>query len=148
MPKKHLGAVDKLIMGATAGAPVGSTGTELVHVTDVTVNYQRESVDVSDRASGEWGSTLAALKGCELSFRYWDTNATGEPDASLERLLSAWHSGDLVPMKAVSLAGRGIDADWAINNVEDGQPTAEGAYYQITANVNTDLRTPTELTAE
>lgn len=144
---KHLGSVDKLSIGTTAGTPVGSSGTLITAVSEVSISYQRESVDVSDRASGEWGSTIPGTKSCELTFTYFDTQNAEHSDPILERLLSAWHSGALVPMSACSVSGRGIDADWSVTNVTDGQPVGDAGTYEFTCEVCTDLRSPVELTA-
>lgn len=145
---KHLGSVDELYYGVANGS-AGQATTKLTAVKDVTISYSREDVDVSDRASGEWGSTIAGKKSCQLTFTYYDTNdGTGTVDATLEALLSAWHSGTLVAMKAVSKSGRGIDADFSISNVEDNQSNEEAGTYAFTLNVNTDKRAPSELTAQ
>lgn len=144
---KHTGSVDKLSIGTTAGTAVGTDGTLVTAVSDVNIDYQREKIDVSDRASGAWGSNIPGSKDCELTFTYFDTQDATHRDAILERLLSAWHSGALVPMSACSVSGRGIDADWTIADVKDGQPVKDAATYEFTCSVCTDLRIPTELTA-
>lgn len=144
---KHLGSIDKLYYG-TAGTTVG-TGTELKAVKDVKISYSREDVDVSDRNSGEWGSTIAGKKSCQLTFTYYDTNSgNGDAlDTALEALLSAWHSGTLIAFKAVSASGRGIDADFSIASVDDDQTNESAGTYAFTCNVNTDKRQPTALSA-
>ena len=146
---KHLGSIDELYYGVANGY-AGAATTLLTAVKDVKISYSREDVDVSDRASGEWGSTIAGRKSCQLTFTYYDVNsgASGESlDTSLEALLSAWHSGTLVAMKAVSKSGRGIDADFAVASVDDDQSNENAGTYAFTLNVNTDLRSPKELTA-
>lgn len=144
---KHLGSIDELYYGTATGS-AGAATTKLTAVKDVTISYSREDVDVSDRASGEWGSTIAGKKSCQLTFTYYDTqSADGSTDASLEALLSAWHSGALVAMKAISKSGRGIDADFAVASVDDNQSNEEAGTYAFTLNVNTDKRAPTELVA-
>lgn len=145
--RKHTGAVDILKIGDTAGQAVGTSGTLITAVSEVSISYEREAIDVTDRASGEWGSNIPGTKSCELTFTYYDTQNGVVTDAVLEKLLSAWHSGDLVPISACSVSGRGIDADWVVTSVTDGQPVNEAATYEFTLNVSTDLRTPTELTA-
>lgn len=145
--RKHTGAVDVLKIGETAGQPVGTSGTLITAVSEVSISYEREAIDVTDRASGEWGSTIPGVKSCELTFSYYDTQNGTVSDPVLERLLSAWHSGDLVPISACSVSGRGIDADWSVTSVTDGQPINEAATYEFTLNVCTDLRPPQELTA-
>lgn len=145
---KHLGSVDELYYGVANGS-AGQATTKLTAIKDVTISYTREDVDVSDRASGEWGSTIAGKKSCQLTFTYYDTNdGTGTVDATLEALLNAWHSGALVAMKAVSKSGRGIDADFSISNVEDNQSNEEAGTYAFTMNVNTDKRAPAPLEAQ
>lgn len=144
---KHLGSIDELYYGVANGS-AGQATTKLTAVKDVTISYSREDVDVSDRASGEWGSTIAGKKSCQLTFTYYDTQSgDGTTDATLEALLHAWHTGDLVAMKAISKSGRGIDADFSVASVEDNQSNEEAGTYAFTMNVNTDLRTPTELVA-
>ena len=146
---KHLGSIDELYYGVANGS-AGQATTLLTAVKDVKISYSREDVDVSDRASGEWGSTIAGRKSCQLTFTYYDTNsgASGETvDATLEALLHAWHTGELVAMKAVSKSGRGIDADFSVASVDDDQTNESAGTYAFTLNVNTDKRVPTELTA-
>lgn len=146
---KHLGSIDELYYGIADGTE-GKATTLLTAVKDVKISYSREDVDVSDRASGEWGSTIAGKKSCQLTFTYYDTNSgkAGETiDASLEALLSAWHSGTLVSMKAISKSGRGIDADFSVASVDDDQSNESAGTYAFTMNVNTDLRSPKELVA-
>lgn len=140
---KHLGSIDKLYYGSAGSA--GNATTELTAVKDVKISYSREDVDVSDRASGEWGSTIAGRKSCQLTFTYYDTQSQdGTTDAALEALLSAWHSGTLIAFKAVSKSGRGIDADFSIASVDDDQTNESAGTYAFTCNVNTDKRTPKE----
>lgn len=147
MPKyKHLGQVSKLLMGATAGA-TAIGGTEVKGISECTISYSRESVDVSDRASGEWGSSLASTKSCELTFTYFDQNTSDHADETLNKLLDAWHSGDLLSLAPLSEGGYGIDADFAVISVEDGQNVGEAAAYNFTLQVNTDLRTPSQVKA-
>ena len=143
---KHLGSIDELYYGVANGS-VGQATTKLTAVKDVKISYSREEVDVSDRASGEWGSTIAGKKSCQLTFTYYDTQSDSDTDATLEALLSAWHSGTLVAMKAISKSGRGIDADFSVASVDDDQTNESAGTYAFTLNVNTDLRQPTELTA-
>ena len=146
---KHLGSIDELYYGVANGS-AGAATTKLTAVKDVKISYSREEVDVSDRASGEWGSTIAGKKSCQLTFTYYDTNSgkAGESlDTSLEALLHAWHTGELVAMKAVSKSGRGIDADFAVASVDDDQSNENAGTYAFTLNINTDLRAPKELTA-
>ena len=143
---KHLGSIDELYYGVANGS-AGQATTLLTAVKDVKISYSREEVDVSDRASGEWGSTIAGKKSCQLTFVYYDTQSGTDTDATLEALLSAWHSGTLVAMKAISKSGRGIDADFSVASVDDDQTNEAAGTYAFTLNVNTDLRAPTELTA-
>lgn len=143
---KHLGSIDELYYGVANGS-AGAATTKLTAVKDVKISYSREEVDVSDRASGEWGSTIAGKKSCQLTFTYYDTQSGDGTDATLEALLSAWHSGTLVAMKAISKSGRGIDADFSVASVDDDQTNESAGTYAFTMNVNTDLRQPTELTA-
>ena len=143
---KHLGSIDELYYGVANGS-AGQATTKLTAVKDVKISYSREEVDVSDRASGEWGSTIAGKKSCQLTFTYYDTQSDSDTDATLEALLSAWHSGTLVAMKAISKSGRGIDADFSVASVDDDQSNEAAGTYAFTLNVNTDLRVPTELTA-
>ena len=143
---KHLGSIDELYYGVANGS-AGQATTLLTAVKDVKISYSREEVDVSDRASGEWGSTIAGKKSCQLTFVYYDTQSGTDTDATLEALLSAWHSGTLVAMKAISKSGRGIDADFSVASVDDDQTNESAGTYAFTLNVNTDLRAPTELTA-
>ena len=143
---KHLGSIDELYYGAANGS-AGQATTLLTAVKDVKISYSREDVDVSDRASGEWGSTIAGRKSCQLTFTYYDTQSGTDTDATLEALLHAWHTGELVAMKAVSKSGRGIDADFSVASVDDDQTNESAGTYAFTLNVNTDLRAPTELTA-
>ena len=143
---KHLGSIDELYYGVANGS-TGAATTKLTAVKDVKISYSREEVDVSDRASGEWGSTIAGKKSCQLTFTYYDTQSGDSTDATLEALLSAWHSGTLVAMKAISKSGRGIDADFSVASVDDDQTNESAGTYAFTMNVNTDLRQPTELTA-
>ena len=145
---KHLGSIDELYYGVANGS-AGQATILLTAVKDVKISYSREEVDVSDRASGEWGSTIAGRKSCQLTFTYYDVNsgATGETvDANLEALLHAWHTGELVAMKAISKSGRGIDADFSVNSVDDDQTNESAGTYAFTLSVNTDKRVPTELT--
>ena len=143
---KHLGSIDELYYGVANGS-AGQATTKLTAVKDVKISYSREEVDVSDRASGEWGSTIAGKKSCQLTFTYYDTQSDSDTDATLEALLSAWHSGTLVAMKAISKSGRGIDADFSVASVDDDQTNESAGTYAFTMNVNTDLRAPTELTS-
>ena len=143
---KHLGSIDELYYGVANGS-AGQATTKLTAVKDVKISYSREEVDVSDRASGEWGSTIAGKKSCQLTFTYYDTQSDNDTDATLEALLSAWHSGTLVAMKAISKSGRGIDADFSVASVDDDQTNESAGTYAFTMNVNTDLRAPTELTS-
>ena len=143
---KHLGSIDELYYGVANGS-AGQATTKLTAVKDVKISYSREEVDVSDRASGEWGSTIAGKKSCQLTFTYYDTQSDSDTDATLEALLSAWHSGTLVAMKAISKSGRGIDADFSVASVDDDQTNESAGTYAFTLNVNTDLRQPTELTS-
>ena len=143
---KHLGSIDELYYGVANGS-AGQATTKLTAVKDVKISYSREEVDVSDRASGEWGSTIAGKKSCQLTFTYYDTQSDSDTDATLEALLSAWHSGTLVAMKAISKSGRGIDADFSVASVDDDQTNESAGTYAFTMNVNTDLRQPTELTS-
>ena len=143
---KHLGSIDELYYGIADGTE-GKATTLLTAVKDVKISYSREDVDVSDRASGEWGSTIAGKKSCQLTFTYYDTQSGTDTDATLEALLSAWHSGTLVAMKAISKSGRGIDADFSVASVDDDQTNESAGTYAFTMNVNTDLRQPTELTS-
>ena len=143
---KHLGSIDELYYGVANGS-AGAATTKLTAVKDVKISYSREEVDVSDRASGEWGSTIAGKKSCQLTFTYYDTQSGDGTDETLEALLSAWHSGTLVSMKAISKSGRGIDADFSVASVDDDQTNESAGTYAFTMNVNTDLRQPTELTA-
>lgn len=143
---KHLGSIDELYYGVANGS-AGAATTKLTAVKDVKISYSREEVDVSDRASGEWGSTIAGKKSCQLTFTYYDTQSGDGTDETLEALLSAWHSGALVAMKAISKSGRGIDADFSVASVDDDQTNEAAGTYAFTMNVNTDLRVPTELTA-
>ena len=143
---KHLGAIDELYYVVANGC-AGQATTLLTAVKDVRISYSREDVDVSDRASGEWGSTIAGRKSCQLTFTYYDTQSGTDTDATLEALLHAWHTGELVAMKAVSKSGRGIDADFSVASVDDDQSNEAAGTYAFTLNVNTDLRVPTELTA-
>ena len=143
---KHLGSIDELYYGVANGS-AGQATTKLTAVKDVKISYSREEVDVSDRASGEWGSTIAGKKSCQLTFTYYDTQSDTDTDATLEALLSAWHSGTLVAMKAISKSGRGIDADFSVASVDDDQTNESAGTYAFTMNVNTDLRVPTELTS-
>jgi len=144
---KHLGSIDELYYGVANGS-AGQATTKLTAVKDVKISYSREDVDVSDRASGEWGSTIAGKKSCQLTFTYYDTQSgDGTTDAALEALLSAWHSGTLVAMKAISKSGRGIDADFSVASVDDDQTNESAGTYAFTMNVNTDKRAPSELTA-
>ena len=143
---KHLGSIDELYYGVANGS-AGQATTKLTAVKDVKISYSREEVDVSDRASGEWGSTIAGKKSCQLTFTYYDTQSDSDTDATLEALLSAWHSGTLVAMKAISKSGRGIDADFSVASVDDDQTNESAGTYAFTLNVNTDLRVPTELTS-
>ena len=143
---KHLGSIDELYYGVANGS-AGQATTKLTAVKDVKISYSREEVDVSDRASGEWGSTIAGKKSCQLTFTYYDTQSDTDTDATLEALLSAWHSGTLVAMKAISKSGRGIDADFSVASVDDDQTNESAGTYAFTLNVNTDLRAPTELTS-
>ena len=143
---KHLGSIDELYYGVANGS-AGQATTLLTAVKDVKISYSREEVDVSDRASGEWGSTIAGKKSCQLTFTYYDTQGGNDTDATLEALLSAWHSGTLVAMKAISKSGRGIDADFSVASVDDDQSNEAAGTYAFTLNVNTDLRVPTELTS-
>ena len=143
---KHLGSIDELYYGVASGS-AGAATTKLTAVKDVKISYSREEVDVSDRASGEWGSTIAGRKSCQLTFTYYDTQSGDGTDETLEALLSAWHSGTLVAMKAISKSGRGIDADFSVASVDDDQTNEAAGTYAFTMNVNTDLRQPTELTA-
>ncbi len=148
--KKHLGSIDELYYGgsATGSAPTYSSSNKVTAVKDVTISYSREDVDVSDRASGEWGSTIAGKKSCQLTFTYYDTQDVGDVDATLEALLTAWHEGTLVSMKAVAKSGRGIDADFSVASVEDNQSNEEAGTYAFTLNVNTDKRVPVEQKAQ
>ena len=143
---KHLGSIDELYYGVANGS-AGQATTKLTAVKDVKISYSREEVDVSDRASGEWGSTIAGKKSCQLTFTYYDTQSGTDTDETLEALLSAWHSGTLVAMKAISKSGRGIDADFSVASVDDDQTNESAGTYAFTLNVNTDLRQPTELTS-
>ena len=143
---KHLGSIDELYYGVANGS-AGQATTKLTAVKDVKISYSREEVDVSDRASGEWGSTIAGKKSCQLTFTHYDTQSGTDTDATLEALLSAWHSGTLVAMKAISKSGRGIDADFSVASVDDDQTNESAGTYAFTLNVNTDLRAPTELTS-
>ena len=143
---KHLGSIDELYYGVANGS-AGAATTLLTAVKDVKISYSREDVDVSDRASGEWGSTIAGRKSCQLTFTYYDTQSGDSTDATLEALLHAWHTGELVAMKAVSKSGRGIDADFSVASVDDDQTNESAGTYAFTMNVNTDKRVPTELTA-
>ena len=143
---KHLGSIDELYYGVANGS-AGQATTLLTAVKDVKISYSREDVDVSDRASGEWGSTIAGRKSCQLTFTYYDTQSGTDTDATLEALLHAWHTGELVAMKAISKSGRGIDADFSVASVDDDQTNESAGTYAFTLNVNTDLRAPTELTA-
>ena len=143
---KHLGSIDELYYGVANGS-AGQATTKLTAVKDVKISYSREEVDVSDRASGEWGSTIAGKKSCQLTFTYYDTQSDSDTDATLEALLSAWHSGTLVAMKAISKSGRGIDADFSVASVDDDQTNESAGTYAFTLNVNTDLRVPTEMTS-
>ena len=143
---KHLGSIDELYYGVANGS-AGQATTLLTAVKDVKISYSREDVDVSDRASGEWGSTIAGRKSCQLTFTYYDTQSGTDTDATLEALLHAWHTGELVAMKAISKSGRGIDADFSVASVDDDQTNESAGTYAFTMNVNTDLRAPTELTS-
>ena len=143
---KNLGSIDELSYGVANGS-AGQATTLLTAVKDVKISYSREDVDVSDRASGEWGSTIAGRKSCQLTFPYYDTQSGTDTDATLEALLHAWHTGELVAMKAISKSGRGIDADFSVASVDDDQTNESAGTYAFTMNVNTDLRAPTELTA-
>ena len=143
---KHLGSIDELYYGVANGS-AGQATTLLTAVKDVKISYSREEVDVSDRASGEWGSTIAGKKSCQLTFVYYDTQSGTDTDANLEALLHAWHTGELVAMKAISKSGRGIDADFSVASVDDDQTNESAGTYAFTLNVNTDLRAPSELTA-
>ena len=143
---KHLGSIDELYYGVANGS-AGQATTLLTAVKDVKISYSREEVDVSDRASGEWGSTIAGRKSCQLTFTYYDTQSNSDTDATLEALLHAWHTGELVAMKAISKSGRGIDADFSVASVDDDQTNESAGTYAFTMNVNTDLRVPTELTS-
>lgn len=140
---KHLGSIDQLFYGSAGSA--GNATTELTAVKDVKISYSREDVDVSDRASGEWGSTIAGRKSCQLTFTYYDTQSQdGTTDTKLEALLHAWHTGELVAFKAISKSGRGIDADFSIASVDDDQTNESAGTYAFTCNVNTDKRPPKE----
>ena len=55
---KHLGSIDELYYGVANGS-AGQATTKLTAVKDVKISYSREEVDVSERASGKWGSTVA-----------------------------------------------------------------------------------------
>ena len=143
---KHLGSIDELYYGVANGS-AGQATTLLTAVKDVKISYSREDVDVSDRASGEWGSTIAGRKSCQLTFTYYDTQSGTDTDATLEALLHAWHTGELVAMKAISKSGRGIDADFSVASVDDDQTNESAGTYAFTMNVHTDLRAPTELTS-
>ena len=143
---KHLGSIDELYYGVANGS-AGQATTLLTAVKDVKISYSREEVDVSDRASGEWGSTIAGKKSCQLTFVYYDTQSGTDTDANLEALLHAWHTGELVAMKAISKSGRGIDADFSVASVDDDQSNEAAGTYAFTLNVNTDLRAPSELTS-
>lgn len=143
---KHLGQVSKLLKGSQAGS-TAIGGTEIKGISECTITYEAEQVDVSDRASGIYGSSIPGTRSVSLQITMFDQNTADHADSDLNLFLDAWHTGDLISLAPLSYGGYGIDADWIVSTVEDGQNVGEAATYTITCNVNTDLRMPKQVKA-
>lgn len=116
---------------ATAGICIGTAPgnlTEMSKLTDVTMNLEKNEVDVSTRGNNGWEAILSALRkaSCELKFVY-DTS-----DTTQQTILSAWLTDANVALAlldgASSTTGtQGLWADFTVSSVtkEEGKDGAQ-----------------------
>lgn len=102
----------------TAGTPAA---TELTNVTDVTVNMEKATADVTIRGNG-WRLTKATLKDATVEFEMiWD-----DEDAAFNAMFDAWMDNTAIALKFLDGAGgSGLGGDFDVINMSQTQALEE-----------------------
>ena len=135
MTEMRVGLKGKLYYGA-AGA---QATTEITAVEDVTVVLDKDMVEATPRGCGGWKTNKGVLRTLQLEFTLVDMKG----DAATAFLRQAWFNDEPVALYAKDAAdGEGPDGDFEIGPFRRREPAADKIVYEITANLNTDLRNP------
>lgn len=115
----------------------GQSWLEVKNVRDLTLNLEAAETECTTRESDGWEWTAATLKRASVEFQMiWDTN-----DTHFAAFLAAWLARTPMKMRVLSgVPGQGLEADYAILKVSQGQPLAEF----VTADVSIKPTRPAE----
>ena len=128
--------IDGLLYVGTAG----STAATLVpEAQDVAYNIGIVTAKIRSRAS-RYASSNAVGNDPTVTFTL--RCKSGEaPNATIR---AAAHAGTAIAMRLLEKSGgAGIDADFVVSSFENGQPLEGHETYNVTVELNTDLRQPT-----
>ena len=130
----RIGMDAKLLQGAA-----GSTASvEAVNAEDVTLSMTAVEIDTTRRAS-LWETVKTVRKNAELSF----TLQKREGDSVATAIVSAFMSGGRISLyPRDSTSGEGLNADWYITGITDGQPLKDKQTWAITAKPADEQRDP------
>ena len=125
-----LGLDCKLFRGA-AGA---TANTLMSNVKDVTMNLTKATADITTRKANGWRVQVGTLKEASLEFEMlYDPE-----DADCQAIMNAYLNNTPLAFFVSDGEGNGLDADFSINDCNQGQALEEGVTFSVTA-------TPTDI---
>ncbi len=132
--KIRLGKNAKLFIGTAGAKPT----TTVAYARDISVNLERDKVDVTSNASGDWNQSAPGLITASIEFEM----IVEENDAAGSTILGHFLSGDSFsavaidgPAEAVSggaTAGEGPYGDWWVAKCSRSSKTKEAITMSVT----------------
>ncbi len=120
------------------GSAGSTASSEAVNIEDVTVNLSTTEVDITRR-----GSTWESSKTILLSGEVTATLQKREGDAFMATVESAYLNKTRIAIYAKSAAaGKGLNADCYVTQMNDGQPLKDKQTYELTFKITDEERAP------
>lgn len=130
----YLGTTESLLTSISDSVvSTGGTWSEMTNVTDVTLNLESGSTDVTTRGNNGWRANAATLKDGTVEFSsFWDTS-----DPIFKRLFNAWLKKKPIPAMFLTGAADELDAEglvsnFVITNANRSEPLEEGVKCDFT----------------
>lgn len=110
----------------TAGA---AADTELVNVTDVNVNLETATADVTTRGGNGWRHTIATLKNGTVEFEM----IADDEDLGYVAIEEAYFAGTAISLAFLNGAdGAGVSGDFSVTNFSQTQGLEEAVKVSVT----------------
>lgn len=135
-----LGMEAKLYFGPASATPATldpATMTELGNVTDVTLNMEAGTADITTRANQGWRATAPTLRECTLEFEMlWKPG-----DAGFEAIKAAYLASGEIALAALTEAHATVNSEgpvgnFSITNFSRSEPLEEGIKVSVTAKLS------------